>query len=103
MTKTSLLIAALLVSACSGDDGDDSTGSQRACIVDDSCFDSRGGTGAEVTATCNNLDGMLVDACEGARAGCCKLGSVTQCYYGDADADALADLCASQNGVWTPN
>jgi hypothetical protein len=102
MTKAWLLLAALLVSACSGDDGD-SGGSQRACILDDTCFDSQGGTGAEVTATCNNLDGMLVDGCEGARAGCCKLGSVTQCYYGDADADALADICASQHGVWTLN
>lgn len=100
--KTSILVSlALALSACGGDDSG-SGDAQRACIVDDTCFDSEGGTGAEVTAICNNLDGMLVDGCEGVRAGCCELGSVTQCYYGDADADALADICASQSGTWTP-
>lgn len=95
------LLAALALTACAGDDAD-SGGAKLACNLDDSCFDTEGWNPGAVKGTCDNLEGTLADGCDGPRAGCCQHGGITQCFYGDADAGALADICASQSGTWTP-
>ncbi len=98
--KYSLLamIAVVSAAACGGDDGDE----QRACVVGDSCFESEGGNQGAHIGLCDSLDGTLSDGCTQPLVGCCAHGGVRQCFYEvDGDAEALANICASQMGTWT--
>jgi len=96
-------VALVSATACGGDDGDGSDDSQRACTVDDSCFETVGGNQNAHIGLCNSLGGTLSDGCEtGPLVGCCAHDAVNQCFYEmEGDPEALANICASQMGIWT--